>query len=87
MFSGTPVTATGGTPLEFPRFPCYSLFLFIASDQANAGDRVTAGFSVVLGLKRALKNRKFPVNSLFSGYSVEQGSPMTASTARYISLI
>ncbi len=69
---------------DFPVIPCS-----VSSHpiRQTRGDRFTEGFSVVLGLKRALKNRKFPVNSLLSGNSVEQGSPMTASTATHISLM
>jgi hypothetical protein len=69
---------------DFPVIPCSGSWHLI---RQTRGDRVTAGFSVVFGLKRVLKNRKFPVNSLFSGYSVEQGSPMTAPTAIDMSLI
>jgi len=63
---------------DFPVIPCSGSLHLI---RQTRGDRVTAGFTVVLGLKRALKNENFPVNSLFSGEWVEQGSPMTASTA------
>jgi hypothetical protein len=63
---------------DFPVIPC-SVSLHLIRE--TRGDRVIAGFSLVRGLKRALKNRKFPVNSLVSANSAEQGSPMTASTA------
>jgi hypothetical protein len=68
---GTLVKATYGTPLEFPRFPCYSLFLFIASDQANAWRPRYCGVfgssRVAEGAEKQKIPCKFPVFRQFDG--------------------